>query len=206
MYARHLDAPSSATANLYGWHFVVYQPLAWTLFFCLVVELFRNVLAGYTGLQRLGEWVMYVALAGAGAVFLAVIFLDLTVDTWKQFWRARHTSVYFVLTLVCFLLVSFAAIFRFPVSRNVRVVFATFGFVFIVEASLLLLPTVWAPLGQAGTRLITSLVHVICVGIGTFAFTAAGETVATGPGAQEAAGASTVLKCFSGSLSRILRS
>ena len=207
LHLQYLDAPSRATANVYGWHFVVYQPLAWTLFFCLVVELFRNVLAGLTGLQRLGEIVMNVVLVGAGVVFLAMIFLDLTVDTWNQFWQSSYTSVYFSLTLVCFLLVSFAAFFRLAVSRNVKVVFATFGLVFVVEASLFLLPAVWEGLGAEEKRLITSLVHVGCVAVGTFAFTAAGETVAGGrPGPQEAAGASAALRNFSGSLSRILRS
>ena len=42
-----LRSPSPVTASLYGWHFVVYQPLAWTLFFCLIVDLFRNVLSGF---------------------------------------------------------------------------------------------------------------------------------------------------------------
>ena len=201
-----LRSPSPVTASLYGWHFVVYQPLAWTLFFCLVVDLFRNVLSGFKGLQRLGELVMYVALAGAGAVFLAMIFRDLTVDTWRQFWLSGAGSVYFGLTLVCFLLVSFAAFFRLAVPRNVKVVFGTFGLVFVVEASLYPLPAVWAGLGPNETWLITSLVHLSCVAFGTFAFSAAGETVAARGGPQGGEGASAALKSFSGSLSRILRS
>ncbi len=206
LYLLFVEEPSRVTASLYGWYWVAYQPLSWTLFFCLVVELFRNVLSGFKGLQRLGELAMYIALAGAGAVFLAMIFLDLTIDTWRQFWLSRAGSVYFALTLICFLLVSFAAFFRLPASRNVKVVFATFGLVFVVEASLFLLPAVWAGLEADETRLITSLVHVTCVAFGTFAFTSAGENVSTGGGPQDSEGASSALKNFSGSLSRILRS
>ena len=206
LYGLYVRSPSPVTAGLYGWHFVVYQPLSWTLFFCLVVELFRNVLSGFKGLQRLGELAMYVALAGAGAIFLAMIFRDLTVDTWRQFWLSSAGSVYFVLTLICFLLLSFAAFFRLAVTRNVKVVFATFGLLFIVEASLYLLPAVWTGLEANERWLITSLVHVTCVAFGTLAFTASGERVAAGSGLQDEARASAALKSFSGNLSRILRS
>ena len=206
LHGLFLRSPSPVTAGLYGWHFVVYQPLSWTLFFCLVVELFRNVLSGFKGLQRLGELAMYVALAGAGAIFLAMIFRDLTVDTWRQFWLSGAGSVYFVLTLICFLLLSFATFFRLAVSRNVKVVFATFGLVFIVEASLFLLPAAWAGLGADETWLITSLLHVTCVAFGTFAFSAAGESVTAASSPRDGARASAALKSFSGTLSRILRS
>ena len=210
LYRLFLGSPSPATANLYGWYWVVYQPLSWTLFFCLVVELFRHSLAGFTGLQRLGQWVIYVASAAAGAAFLGMIFLDISVETWKQFWRSGTGSVYFSLTLICFLLVSFATFFRLAVPGNVKVTFAAFGLAFIVEASLFLIPAFWEGIELGEQRLITSLVHVVCVAFGTFAFTKTGEKTASkgAPVVRDAGGGelSAKLRSFSKDLSKILRS
>ena len=45
--------------NLYGWYWVICQPLGCILLFCLVMEVGTRLVGGYPGLERLGQIMIY---------------------------------------------------------------------------------------------------------------------------------------------------
>ncbi len=47
-----------AQSNVYGWLFLVMQPVGWTLLLCVVLEIYQRMTEGYEGLRRLGGLVM----------------------------------------------------------------------------------------------------------------------------------------------------
>ncbi len=132
---RDYDSNIVPIFKIYGWVWVVSQPLMWTLYFCIVVEVYTRILDDFKGLQRLGQIVMYVVLAGVGCLYLAMIFLDTSAAMWRRFWIIQERGVYIGLTVLCLLLLSFAWFFKLRVPRNARVVFGVFGLTFAIQAA-----------------------------------------------------------------------
>ncbi len=136
---RDYDSNIVPIFKFFGWVWVVSQPLMWTLLFCIVVEVYTRILEDFKGLQRLGYVVMYVAMAGVGCLYLAMLFLDTSAAMWRRFWIVQERGVYIGLTVLCLLLLSFAWFFKLRVPKNVRVVFGVFGFIFAMLAALVVL-------------------------------------------------------------------
>ena len=161
--------------QMYGWVWVVSQPLFWTFSFCLVVEMYNRMIDDFAGLRRLGQLVMYGASVAAALLLLSMIFLDTSLATWRRFWFQQEGSVYFALTTLCALLVSFAVFFHLSVPRNVRILFMTFGIIFAAQAFMRMLIS---PLGENILQLtsyIVPIISVICLAVGTIAFSKKGE-------------------------------
>lgn len=170
-------APRGRGASLYGWLWVVGQPLSWTLYFCLVIEVYNRMLKDFKGMQRLGQLVMYAASAGVGMLFLLMIFLDASAETWKQFWTLQERSIYIALTTLCLLLLSLAVFFHLPVPRNTRVVFATFGMIFALQAGLLAIERLLGDEFRQTRYMIISIVSALCLLAGMVLFSRDGEQV-----------------------------
>lgn len=125
----------------YGWFWMLSKPLTWTLFFCVFVEIYKQMLTGYDGLRRLGTLALYAGLASSLVLVVALAFLAPPTETrtWISFWALQDRSVFTALTLLSLFLVGFAVYFRLRVSRDALVLLGVFGFLWGGEAALWLL-------------------------------------------------------------------
>jgi hypothetical protein len=207
----HLRGAGPSLGLLYAWYWVVSMPLSWTFLFCVVVEAGKRMMVGFSGIQRLGQLAMYGASVGAVLVFLVMLLSEASADTWRRFWLLQDRSAYMALTGLCFMLVSMASFFHLRVPRNVKVVFASFGLVFAVQASRLLLPSLWESFDLKLTRVAMPVVTVISMAIGTFAFSNKGEApevvgAARVVDSETAAQATHLLRGFNDAMLKLLRS
>ena len=83
-----------AESVIFGWYWVVVQPLSWTLYFCLLVEAHNRMLFGFKGFERLGQLLIYAASGTVAMVFLGMMFLEASRETWEQFWFLQRRSIY----------------------------------------------------------------------------------------------------------------
>ena len=169
------DSSIVSIYKVYGWFWVVSQPLLWTLSFCLVVEMYNRMIVDFAGLRRLGQLVMYGASLIAALLLLAMVFADTSLATWRRFWIHQEGSFYVALTALCVLLILFAVFFHLSVPRNVRVLFAAFGASFATQAFMRMLGS---QLGDDFTQLrdfAIPLISVACLAAGVLMFSRKGE-------------------------------
>ena len=119
-----------AESVIFGWYWVVVQPLSWTLYFCLLVEAHNRMLFGFKGFERLRQLLIYAASGTVAMVFLGMMFLEASRETWEQFWFLQRRSIYIGLTLFTVFLVVFGLYFHLKIPRNVKTLFGTFGMLF----------------------------------------------------------------------------
>jgi hypothetical protein len=171
-------------SQLYGYFWPASRLLTSTLFFLVLLEVYRHLVEGYAGLQKLGQLVLYAAVALAGAIVLGSTFLDPSADLQSLwgFWAAEERSVYLALTAVSLVLLAFAVFFQLALSRNVVILFAVFNLMFIGQALLWTLQNFLANLAKshgadysAIRPLAGACWYVLCVLGGTILFSAAGE-------------------------------
>ena len=171
-------------SQLYGYFWPASRLLTSTLFFLVLLEVYRHLVEGYAGLQKLGQLVLYAAVALAGAIVLGSTFLDPSADLQSLwgFWAAEERSVYLALTAVSLVLLAFAVFFQLALSRNVVILFAVFNLMFIGQALLWTLQNFLATLASSqgasysGIRpLAGACWYSLCFLGGTILFSAAGE-------------------------------
>ena len=204
--------PRGSVRIIYGWYWVVSQPLHWTLLFCVLVELYNNILDGFRGFQQLGKLVMKGASAAVGLLFLGMILLEKPSSEWRQFWNFNQRNIYVALTLLSLLLLVAALYFGLQVARNVRILYTAFAISF---ASAAILRTInglgWkSPDGNVGYLI--SVVYAGCMLYAALSVSLDGETIRrpAAPGwllnRRAEAEISGGLQSFNDQLSRILRS
>ena len=164
-----------AGSVVYGWYWVVGQPLTWMLYFCLLVEIHNRMLAGFRGFERLGQVLIYVASGTVGVIFLAMTLLETSLEEWSQFWVLQERSIYIALTLFSLFLIFFALYFRLRVPRNVKVLFGAFTMIFASLAVVQVLGDIMGERGASVERLVRTALSLLCMACGTFAFSRAGE-------------------------------
>ena len=206
------NVQTSAGVNrpLYSWFWVVTQPIMWTLSFCVIVEMYNRILVDFAGLRRLGQLTMYLASGAVATLLLSMIFLETSLQTWRRFWFYHEGTVYVGLTLLCLLLVSFALFFHLKTPRNVRILFGVFGLIFATQAFMRMLGSEWGDDYVRLRDLAVPIISVVCLGVGAFAFSKAGErdgemaVPKLDPGAETAM--ATGLQGFNDVLLKVLRS
>ncbi len=173
-----------ATSVVYGWWWVVLQPLSWTLYFCVLVETHNRMLSGFEGFERLGQLLIYVASGMVGVVFLGMMFLETSRETWAQFWFLQRRSVYIGLTLFTLFLVGFGSYFRLAIPRNVKTLFAAFAMFFGSLSIVLILADMVGERIEAARRPLMAATY-LCIGFGAARFSLAGEEQPQSIGLQE---------------------
>jgi hypothetical protein len=169
---------AGARSQLYIWFWPTSQVISSTLSFLVLLQVFQRLVESYEGLRKLGQIVLHASLGVASAIVLGSIFLDPNTDlqTLPGFWIVEERSVYFALTAVTLALLGFAVGFHLIPSRNVIILFAVFGLIFIGQAF------VWALrdfLGWdfRGARvLVTSALYFFCLLGGAVTFSHLGES------------------------------
>ncbi len=176
---------SDPDSVIYGWWWVVLQPLTWTLFFCLVVEAHTRMLSGFEGFERLGHLVIYAASGMVGVMFLGMMLLETSRESWAQFWFLQRRSVHIGLTVFTLFLVGFGAYFRLAIPRNVKTLFTAFAMLFgSVSIILILADMVGEPI-RAVQWPVMAAAYLLCIGFGAARFSLAGEERPQPIGLQE---------------------
>ena len=201
---------------VYGWLWVVTQPVLWTLRSCVIAEAYGHMLRGYRGLQKLAKLGANAALAAAGVIVLGMIFVDAQGssygDPWRAFWFQQEKSAYLALTAACLLFVFIGAYCRLRISRNVLVIFSVFGFLFLAKAVLLVFHNHLGAAFGDWKNLLGPTLSIGALAAGALAVRReeerkADDSVAlSGPGLAQAAVAARQLAAANDSLLKVLRS
>jgi len=203
--------PRGSVRVIYGWYWVVSQPLQWTLLFCVLVELYNNMLKGFRGFQQLGKLVMKGASATVGLLFLAMILLEKPSSEWKHFWAFNQRNIYVALTLLSLLLLVAALYFGLQVARNVRILYTAFAIYFASEAILRTIDGLGWKFPDDNVGYVISVVYAGCVLYPALSVSLDGETIrrpaspAWPHNRRAEAEISGGLQSFNDQLSRILR-
>ena len=201
---------------VYGWFWVVSQPVLWTLRSCVIAEAYDHMLREYKGLQKLAKLGANAALIAAGVIVLGMIFVDAAgsayADPWQAFWFQQQKSAYLALTAACLLFVFIGVYYRLRVSRNVLVIFSVFGFLFLSKAVLLVFQNHLGAAFGTWKNLLGPTLSIGALAVGTLAVTReedhkADDSIAlSGTGSAQAAVAARQLAAANDSLLKVLRS
>ena len=173
-----LALAASGSARLaYGWFWVIIQPLNWAVYFAVLVEIYKRMLGDFVGLQRLGELALYGATGATGLIFLSLIFVRASAETWQAFWTLQQRNVHISLTMCCAILVLVGVVFHLPVTRNLRFLFTMFAIILAGEAVLRLVQELFGNPLVAARRIVMPVLNGVCVAWGALTFSRVGETV-----------------------------
>jgi hypothetical protein len=152
-----------SASQMYGWIFLVCEPVLTVFSVLIVLELFRLVFEDYKGLYTLGRWAMLIALLIAAAIsVVGIIPLLSHFRPQPSFWITKELRLeaYVDVALVIFILLIHWFLSRYPIrlSRNVLVYTGVYSVFFLSNAVGLLL---WLFLGfQVGVSVNACLIGV----------------------------------------------
>jgi hypothetical protein len=192
---------------VYGWFWVLSQPLIWAAHLAVALEAFQRMLSEYEGLKRLSQWFIQGALGVAFLVIALVIISPDSLRSWQHFWEVQERQMYSGLTLLIVLFALFPVAFRLAVPANPRIVLVVFGLGFLTQT---LLGWSVGLLGPAYAMQAAQIACYFAVGslmAGVTLFRSAGEEVAHQPRLETAAAAQTsrALTSINESLVSLLR-
>jgi len=182
----------------YEWFWIVVRPIVWVLFFLVVYECYGRMVEDYRAVKRVGQLVMYGAVASVAAVVAYLLIANPYLATERnellRLWLVQEQSVYLCVAACVFALLAFRRFFRLHVLKNVRVVFAVFGLYFAGTAGLLTLRGVLG--GSYSTTVDMGVfgLYLLCMAVGAFQFSVAGETQAADPRLASAAAYTETLR------------
>jgi hypothetical protein len=169
--------------NVYGWTYVLSEPLIWVLYVLVVLELYTLVLKDYPGIRSLSRWVLIFGLAASTILSVLSLVVDLS-GAPPRYPILLYVSVMergVVTSLVFFLLLITGFLVWYPVSlcRNVVAYYLGYAVAFLASSLALLVRNV---AGHTVTRpLSTALqaVELACLVFWIAALNRRGESVPT---------------------------
>jgi hypothetical protein len=166
--------------NVYGWTWMLTEPVEWTLYILIVLELYGLVLQKYPGIASLGRWAIF---AGLG-IALAITALTLSADSSNPY-EIFSTGGHMVMvagrgiasSLVIFLLLitAFLSMYPVPLSRNVVVYSIVYAVYFLNTSMVFLVRNVVGAGTRDAVNTIGGAVSVICLGVWIRYLNRAGE-------------------------------
>jgi hypothetical protein len=198
----------------YNLQWVFTTPLFWLLSFGIVIEVYNHTIENYAGVRKLGRIVLYGVLGGTVVAILALFYLDPyripDLNRWKAVWLKQEQGVHFAMAALVVALLLFKRIFGLTVSRNVQLIFTSFGLYFAGIAALMVIRTFLGPDFRPTKDLIGMMLYTGCLAAGALFFSPKGETSTIGRppddrmSADSAARAAQGLQSFNDRLVRVL--
>ncbi len=169
---------SGSHSQLYIWFWPSSRVISSTLFFLVMLQVYQRLVESYEGFRTLGQVVLYAATGVSSAIVLGSLFLDPSTDlqSLPGFWIVEERSVYIALTAVALALLGFAVVFRLVPPRNVLILFAVFGLLFIGQASMWTLRNLLGWNFRGARVLVSSALYCFCFLGGALAFSRVGES------------------------------
>jgi hypothetical protein len=166
---------------LYKVLFLVSQTILLCFFALVVLELYSNVLRGWTGIANIARRYTFVAIGIAIVISLLLLGLEQTVTSVTGAFLVFERSIVSSLVFFVLLITLFLVYYPVPVSRNVIVYFAGYVTYFLCRSAGLLAENAGvANLGILNTILLT--VWAACVVFWLLFLDRAGESKSVVPG------------------------
>ena len=154
---------------MYGWTWVLTEPILWILYILIVLEMYGLVLQKYPGIASLGRWAIFVGLG----IALAITALTLSADFSNPSEKFPTLRVILVggrgiaSSLVIFLLLITVFLSRYPVplSRNVIIYSIVYAVYFLSTSVVMLVRNVAGPKILDVVNLASSAISVVCVAV-----------------------------------------
>ncbi|MGA2593329.1 MAG: hypothetical protein ABSH32_25715 [Bryobacteraceae bacterium] len=150
-----------------GWYqkiWMITEPIEWIFYILLLLELYSLVLEDHKGIQTMGRWVLYAALAIALlASILGVVPPSgpMPKSRLLPYYYVAERAIYF--SLVVFLLSILFFLMRFPVTlnRNTVVHYVVYSVYFLSNTVIFL---VLSMVGKSVTHLIGYVLSAVTIG------------------------------------------
>ncbi len=163
------QAKAMFASNLYGWIWVLTEPILWILYVLVVLELCGLIFQKYKGIASLGRWVVLGGLAVALVLSAASLSADLS-NTSEQFPVLRY---FFAIgrgvlsSLVIFLLciTGFLAWCPVPLNRNIVLHSIVYAVYFLGIAMTLLMRNLTGSGVTAYASLAITTLTLVCLGV-----------------------------------------
>jgi hypothetical protein len=163
------DSSAHLAGNLYGWLWVVTEPLLWVLYILVVLELYGLVLQKYKGIASLGRWAIFAGLAISLAISSVTLSADLSNPGEKfpilLYAAAIHRGVASSLVIFLLLITVFLSWYPVPLSRNVVVHSIAYAAYFLGMTMTLLVRNVSGGRLVEITNIVASGVAISCLGV-----------------------------------------
>ena len=169
----------------YEWFWIVVRPVVWVLFFLVVYECYSRMVEDYRAVKRVGQLVMYGAVGSVAAVVAYLLVANPYLATERselaRLWLVQEQSVYLCVAACVFALLVFRRFFELNVLKNVRLIFVVFGLYFAGTAGLLVLRSLLGAAYASALDMSVFSLYLLCMAVGAFQFSPAGETQAVDP-------------------------
>ena len=136
----------SASSPVYYTAYMVWQPLSWLIEALAVREMFTLIFRDYPGLQTVGKWALYAALAFSGVASLAIFRLfppegsNSSPKLWYELVTDRSVGV--GLTLIIGVLMWFLSTYPLRLDRNTCVSSSFFSALFLAQGAIKLIDSI----------------------------------------------------------------
>ena len=165
--------------NVYGWAWILTEPLVWVLQVLVVLELYSLVLQNFKGIASMGRWVLLAGLT------VALVLASVTLPSELSHSAQNYTMLrgYLVVSrgldasLVIFLLfiTAFLAWFPVPLNRNVVLYSMVYALYFITNALAKLASNLIGASAWNAVNLASNCVDLLCLGVWIVFLTGSGE-------------------------------
>ena len=166
--------------NVYGWIWILTEPLVWVLHVLVVLELYSLVLQNYKGIASMGRWALLAGLT------LGVVLSSATLPAELSHSAQRYAMLrsYLVVSrgldasLVIFLLsiTAFLAWFPVPLNRNVVLYSVVYALYFITGALAELAVNLRGIPAWNAVNIAVNGVDLLCLGVWIVLLNRAGES------------------------------
>lgn len=154
----------SPRANLYGYIFLITQPLTWLLYILVTLELYSAALRERRGLATLGQWTVSFGMILAVGVSALTLWADLSRPVGRYpilvYYSVIERGLLFSLALFLVLIIAFLSWFPLAVPRNIRVHAGVYSLYFLASTLAIFLRNVR---GYSTTPLVNVFLSVITI-------------------------------------------
>ena len=161
--------PIPQMTDLYGWIYLITEPLAWLLYILVVFELYSVALRAHRGVATLSQWTLSVSLAVAVGVSALTLRADLSraVGPYPvlDYYNVIERGLFFSLALFLLLTTAFLAWFPLSVSRNIRIHASVYSLYVLSATVAIFIRNVAGYAAGPGVDLALVSLNVICFGL-----------------------------------------
>jgi hypothetical protein len=154
-------------STFYAHVYFATQPIVWTLYVLMMLELFQLVLRNHPGIASLGRRALTVSLAASAIVSGSTLLIDLQQANAESailfnFMLLERLVLTSLLVLVL-CLTAFLAYFPVPLTRNARIHACVLAAYFAVKTSTLWIRTVYGLQPTPVLNIIIQLLNISCL-------------------------------------------
>ncbi len=172
--------PVSPSTNLYGWLFLISQPVRWLIYILVVLELYSLAFASYKGIASLSRWVVTASLGVAVGVSALTLAADLARPTGRYrllvYYSVVERGLLFSLVVFLLLITLFLLWFPAPIRRNLVLHASVFSVYFLSSTFMLFVRNVAGYHNTPAINTVLLLINVVCFGQWLWKFDKSGET------------------------------